>query len=121
MEGKYDKNKLEKRLKAFSITILVFLKTLPYTDENSIFKKQIIRSSSSIGANYAEAIFAQSKQEFIHCLKIARKEANETLYWLDLISEANSLKTEPINLIIDENKQILRILISSIKTLMNRK
>ena len=106
------------RLKAFALDIVELTRALPKNEENKIFIRQVIRSASSIGANYAESKYAQSNQEFIHCLKIARKEANETLYWLDLISESNLIKNSSFAKTVDENEQILKILISPIKTLI---
>ena len=112
-----DKNLLDQRFKKFALTVVMFIKTLPRTEENRIYGRQVIRSSSSIGANYAEAIFAQTRQEFIHCLKISRKEANESIYWLSLIKEVNPGCKNKLEEIIDENTQILKILVSSVKTL----
>lgn len=110
------KEELEIRLKEFCFQIIQLIKSLPKTEENIVFGKQIIRSSSSIGANYAEAVYGQTRQEFLHCLNICRKETNETLYWLDMISRTNPNFAININLLLDENKQILKIFISSVKT-----
>ncbi len=110
------KEELEIRLKEFCFQVIQLIKSLPKTEENIVFGKQIIRSSSSIGANYAEAIYGQTKQEFLHCLSICRKEANETLYWLDMILKTNPRFAENIISLLDENKQILKIFISSVKT-----
>lgn len=114
-----NKNKqkyLEERLLNFSLSVLKLVKSLSKTDENKIYGKQIIRSSSSIGANYSEAVFAHTKQDFIHTLNISRKEAGETVYWLKLLRHVNKQKADKITEIIDENEQILRIFISSVKT-----
>ena len=110
------REELEIRLKEFCFQVIQLIKSLPKTEENIVFGKQIIRSSSSIGANYAEAVYGQTKQEFLHCLNICRKETNETLYWLDMISRTNPKLAININPLLDENKQILKIFISSVKT-----
>jgi four helix bundle protein len=120
MLTKINKDVLNERFKKFTLEVVRFVKILPKTEENRIFGKQIIRSSSSVGANYAEAVFAQTKQEFIHCLKISRKEANETLYWLELIQASNPNQQTKIEPLIDECIQILKILISSVKTLVSK-
>lgn len=64
------KEELQYRLKNFGFDIIKLTKILPKSEENKIFTNQIIRSSTSIGANYAEAIYGQTKQEFFHCLSI---------------------------------------------------
>ncbi len=110
------KEELESRLKEFCFQVIQLIKSLPKTEENIVFGKQIIRSSSSIGANYAEAVYGQTKQEFLHCLNICRKETNETLYWLDMLLKTNSQFANNIIPLLDENKQILKIFISSVKT-----
>ncbi len=108
---------LERRLKRFALDILSLVKKLPYTQENRIYGSQVIRSSSSIGANYAEARYSHSRQDFTHRLNISRKESNETLYWLELILEVNPDFKKDIIDVIDETKQLLKIFISSVKTL----
>lgn len=107
---------LEKRLKVFALQVLKLVKSLPTTEENKIFGRQIIRSSSSIGANYAEAIYSHTKQDFAHYLNISRKETSETLYWLEMISSVNPTFSLKMTNLIDENKQLLKIFISSVKT-----
>lgn len=111
---------LEKRLMKFGFDVIKMIRILPKNDENKIISRQIIRSSTSIGANYAEAIYGQTRQEFFHCLSICRKESNETLYWLEMLLLTNPNLINNINPLIEENRQILRIFISSIKTIHSR-
>ena len=73
----------------FSISIIEFSELLEH-NKKWVVAKQIIRSGTSIGANVSEAQFAESKKDFIHKLKIAAKEANETSYWLKLCDKAES-------------------------------
>lgn len=81
---------LEERTYRFSKNICIFCKTLVQNDANSIFLKQLIRSSSSIGANYIEANESLSRKDFRMRIKICRKEAKESAYWLGLLIETNS-------------------------------
>lgn len=115
------REKLEERLKEFSIQVLNAVKTLPYNEENKIYGRQVIRSSSSIGANYAEAIYAHSRQDFLHNINICRKEASETSYWLEMLSTVNRPFQSNLFPLLDESKQILRIFISSVKTTKENK
>lgn len=107
---------LKERLIQFAISILKATRRLPKTPENIIFINQIIRSSSSIGANYSEAIYAHSRAEFIHLLNISRKETSETLYWLDIIDRTSPSIHKLINEIREEGLALLKIFVSSIKT-----
>ena len=81
---------LEERTFQFAKRVAVFCKALLKTATNSEYGKQVIRSSGSIGANYIEANEALSKKDFQMRIKIFRKEAKETVYWLRLIIETNS-------------------------------
>lgn len=76
---------LEDRTKAFAIRVRFFIKELTKTVGNIEDGKQLIRSSGSVGANYIEANEALSKKDFVMRIKICRKEAKESKYWLELI------------------------------------
>ncbi len=84
---------LEARTLAFAKAVRVFVKELPRSTANIEDGKQVIRSSGSVGANYIEANEALSKKDFIMRVKIARKEAKESRYWLQIV-EAGSLEKE---------------------------
>ncbi len=82
---------LEERTFLFAKAVMLFVKTLPYSVGNSEDSKQLIKSSGSVGANYREANEALSKKDFVMRMKISRKEAKESEYWLRLINETNDL------------------------------
>jgi four helix bundle protein len=82
---------LEKRTFQFAKEIRVFVKTIEKTIANIEDSKQVVRSSGSVGANYIEANESLSKKDFIYRIKISRKEAKESIYWLRLINETNNL------------------------------
>ena len=83
---------LEERTFQFAKEVRLFVKTLPKTAANIEDGKQLIRSSGSVGANYREANESLSKKDFNMRIKISRKEAKESSYWLRLVYEANDLK-----------------------------
>ncbi|MBU0473341.1 MAG: four helix bundle protein [Bacteroidetes bacterium] len=85
---KYD---LEERTYQFAKSVRLNIKTLPKTIANIEDGRQVIRSSGSAGANYIEANEALSKKDFLMRVKISRKEAKESAYWLRLINETNKL------------------------------
>ena len=80
---------LEDRTFLFAKDVRIFIKTLEKSMTNIEDSKQVIRSSGSIGANYIEANESLSKKDFVFRIKIVRKEAKETTYWLRLIKETN--------------------------------
>lgn len=83
---------LEERTFIFAKNVRLFVKTLPKTIANIEDSRQVVRSSGSVGANYIEANEALSKKDFKMRIKICRKEAKESAYWLRLINETNDLK-----------------------------
>ena len=83
--------KLEQRTKKFAISIIVLATKLPNTPEGKIIRYQIVKSGTSIGANYREANRAVSTADFKHKISVCEKEASETQYWLEIIMEAKLL------------------------------
>jgi len=107
---------IEERMLNFSTAIIEISKNLAKTTENEIIKKQLIRSGSSIGANYIEANNAASKLDFRNKIFVAKKEAAETRYWLRILNTANPQIN--IGQLLDEYSQFLFILqkiVSSLK------
>ena len=100
----------------FAVNVLKLSKDLRRLGEYEL-ASQILRSGTSIGANVAEAKYAQSDKDFISKMSIARKEANETMYWLTLLAKADILPKETIRPLAKEVIAIIRILTSIIKTM----
>ena len=88
----------------------LFVKTLPKTIANIEDGKQLVKASGSVGANYREANEALSKKDFVMRIKISRKEAKESAYWLRLIKETNQLKnSEDAQSLIQEANELKKI------------
>jgi four helix bundle protein len=102
----------------FALEIISIYKELVQKKE-FILSKQLLRSGTSIGANIREANNAQSKADFIHKLSISLKESDETDYWLDLLKDSSFITNEIHSRLSFQNREINRMLISSIKTLKN--
>lgn len=83
---KYD---LEERTARFGESVIDFVKTLSRDHVNDVLVRQIVRSSTSIGANYMEADGAESKRDFRHKIAICKKEGKETKHWLRMLARAN--------------------------------
>jgi four helix bundle protein len=104
---KYD---LEERSFQFAKNVALFCKNLERTISNIEYVKQVIRSSSSVGANYIEANESLSKKDFIYRIKISRKEAKETKMWLRLIKETNSHALNENEVLLQEAEELKKIL-----------
>ena len=78
--------------------------------------KQVLRSGTSIGANIAEAIYGSSRKDFVAKLQIARKEAAETMYWLELLNSCNYISNEIYDSMRNDCKDLMSILTATIKT-----
>ena len=117
MTYKYD---LEERTLDFAKQIIRLCKNLPSNTVNFKLVDQIIRSAGSVGANYREANDNLGKKDFINRLRISRKEAKETSFWLELIIEANPDFEHQIKPLIDECSQIRNILSAIILKIENK-
>ena len=107
---------LEERTFVFAKDVRFFVKTLPKTITNYEDAKQLVKASGSMGANYIEANESLSKKDFLMRSKISRKEAKESVYWLRLIHETNTLKNEKETLrLIQEGNELKKILSSIIE------
>jgi four helix bundle protein len=109
-------NELEDRLIDFAVRIINLANALPDSPAAKHIARQLLRSGTSPAPNYAEARGAESSADFVHKLKIALKELNETSVWLRMVCRANLMKTQLMEELIDENQQLCRILNSSAKT-----
>jgi len=109
-------NEIEERLIDFAVRIIRLADSLPKSAVGNHIAKQLLRSGTSPAPNYAEARGAESNADFVHKLKIALKELNESCVWLRMICRAELLPAERLNPLIDENQQLCRILNVSIKT-----
>lgn len=117
-QTKYD---LEDRTTEFAKRIIGMCKVLPKNAINDRLVRQIVGSSGSVGANYREANDALGKKDFIHRLKISRKEAKETVFWLDLIEEANLQFKEKMKETKQEALEIRNIFSAIIRNVENKK
>jgi len=106
VKPKYD---LEDRTLIFSKNILLFCRTLPQDAVTKPLLSQLVRSATSVGANYAEANGASSKKDFANKIFICKKEAKETMYWLDLLSSLFQERNQDIRLLHKENNELVRI------------
>jgi four helix bundle protein len=100
---------LEDRTLAFARAVIRFVNELPRTPANEELIRQVIRSAGSVGANYIEANEALGKKDFVLRLRIARKEAKETRYWLQLLAYPERLNADH-GFLVQESTELLKIL-----------
>ena len=108
------------RTKAFALRILRLVESLPKTSTARIVGKQLLRSGTSVGANYRAACRAKSPRDFIAKMGIVEEEADETIYWIELLVEAKLIEQRLVADLLNEANEILSMVISSIKTARKR-
>jgi len=113
-------SELVQRTKKFSLQIIRFYQGLPRNTEAQVLGRQLLRSATSVTANYRAACRARSKAEFISKLCIVVEEADETLLWLELLEEAGICREESVSGLKQESKELLYIFSSSRKSAKGR-
>lgn len=104
----------------FSVEVGKLIMELPYNVINKSYGGQVVRSSSSVGANYRAARRAKSDADFLNKLKICEEEADESIYFLELLKEFNIEFVEQIDSLLKEANEILKIIVASILTTKER-
>lgn len=111
-----DKTEFKARTKSLAINVAKFCKTLPYDRIVRHYVDQIVRSSASVGANYRAACRGKSKADFINKMRIVEEEADETMYFLELICEFYPERRNDIAVLFKETNEIVAMTVSSINT-----
>ena len=115
-----DKEDLKFRTKQFALRVMKLTEGLPQRQSDRVIGNQLVRSGTSVGANYRSACRGRSKAEFISKLGIALEEADESAYWLELIVESKLLKKDLVAPLLSEANELAAILFASIKTAKNK-
>jgi len=116
-----EKPDLRARTKAFALRIIRLYSSLPKTMEARILGTQVLRSGTSVGAHYREAIRARSTAEFISKIEGGLQELEETVYWLELLLEANIVHKSSLHELLQEAEELTAILVASVKTAKTQK
>ncbi len=111
-----DAKEFSNRIKRFGLRILRLVSQLPRSTANQILARQLLASGTSVGANYRAACRARSRADFIGKLKIAEEECDESLHWLEFMTEGGILTAESVASLLKEGEEILSLLVASIKT-----
>jgi len=113
-------DELKQRTKQFALKVIKLVGLLPRSIEGQVIGKQIIRSATSVGANYRAVCRSRSKAEFIAKLGIVEEEADETAYWLELIIEGGLLELAYVERLLREANEIVAIMAASRKSASRR-
>jgi four helix bundle protein len=107
---------MQVRTKAFALRVIRLFQQLPRTEEARILGKQILRSGTSVAANYRAACRAKSRADFVSKLGTTVEETDEILFWLELLEEAGIVPPSKLETLKQENDELLRILSTSLAT-----
>lgn len=104
------------RTKKFALRVIRLVESLPDTKTANVIGNQLLRSGTSVGANYRAACRAKSTADFISKLSIVEEENDESIYWMELLIESETVKENLLRNLMKEADEILSIVVSSIKT-----
>ena len=111
-----DNNNLKKRTKRFALEIVKFVETLPSDKTCAVLGRQLLRSGTSVGANYRAACRAKSPADFIFKMGIVEEEADESNFWIELLVEAGKLNGNKATFLLKECDELVAISVASIRT-----
>ena len=111
-----NQREMKERTKQFALKVIKLVNALPKNIQGQAIAKQLIRSGTSVGANYRSACRGRSKAEFIAKLGIVEEEADESAFWMELIIEEGLLEKELVEPLLTEADQLVAILVASRKS-----
>lgn len=107
---------LQNRSKTFAVSVVKFYDQIPTTDVGKTVGKQLLRSATSVAANYRAACRSRSRADFIAKMGIVVEEADESLLWFQILTEANVVSIDAVTHLMNESQELLRIFSSSLST-----
>jgi len=116
-----DEAAFKSRTKQLALRVIRLVESLPKSTTGRVIGRQVLRSATSVGANYRAACRAKSVADMIAKLSIVEEEADETLYWLELLVEADLVPEARLRELMQETDEITAMIVSSIKTLRKRR
>jgi four helix bundle protein len=107
---------MKQRTKAFALRVIRLVQALPRNEVARTVGGQLLRSGTSVGANYRSACRAKSRPDFVHKLKIVEEECDESLYWMELLVEGELIPAGRLQALQQEGSEILSIVVASLRT-----
>lgn len=112
---------LKARTRQFALRVIHLAESMPRGRTTDVLSRQLLRSATSVGANYRAACRARSRADFISKITVAEEEADESLYWLELISDSETIKADRLAGLIKEADELTAILTAAGKTAKRNK
>ena len=116
-----DEKEFKNRTKQIALRVIRLVESLPKTNSAQIIGKQLLRSATSVGANYRAACRGKSEADILHKLSIVEEEADESLYWLELLVDSNIISETKLSPLMRDINEIVAMTVSSIKTLRSKR
>ena len=116
MNNGADSGDLRPRTKAYTLCIIRLVESLPHDRTADVIGKQLLRSATSVGANYRAACRSRSPADFVAKMGIVEEEADESLYWMELLVESGLIPQQRLTDLMEEGNQLVAITVASIKT-----
>ncbi len=116
-----DEKEFKHRTKSFALHTIKLVESLPNGRAADMLGKQLLRSATSVTANYRAACRAKSKADMIHKLSIVEEEADESLLWMEMLVESDLIQASRLSALMGEGNEILAMVVASIRTLRGRK
>jgi four helix bundle protein len=113
-------DELKHRTRTFAVEVVKLARKLPHDVATSHIARQLLRSGTSVGANYRASCRAKSPADFVSKMTTVEEEADETLYWLELLVDTETVAGKAVATLTNEAEQLLRIVVASIKTARGR-
>ena len=110
----------KRRTKNIALRIIKLIESLPKTLANDVISKQLLRAGTSIGANYRAAFRGKSTEDLLHKLAIVEEEADESIYWIELLIESGAVTEKKLTPLIAEINEIVAMTVASMKTIKER-
>ena len=111
----------KQRTKAFVVRVVKLVDSLPSSRSTNVIANQLMRSGTSVGANYRAVCRAKSRADFISKLGTVEEECDETIYWMELLIEAGKMKASQLSALMKEASEILAMVCASLNTARSRK
>ena len=115
-----DEKTFQQRTKKLGLDVIKLVEILPKANTADVIGRQLLRSATSVGANYRAACRAKSPADMINKFKIVEEETDETLYWLEMLEESGIVQKSQVQNLLKEANEILAMIVSSLKTLRSR-
>ena len=116
-----DDVEFKERTKKYAVQVIRLVDSLPSSRATNALANQLVRSGTSVGANYRAACRAKSRADFISKMGNVEEEADEALYWMELLIESGKVKASRLEALIQEGSEILAIVCASLKTARSRR